>query len=383
VPMQPLFAPIGTQRAQRVFAAAFVLMLSLPLVGQLAGWDNQVRLLERREPAPFPSLPRTRDALQAWPQQFDRYVVDRAGFRSALVFAGSYLDAKLFRHSANDDVVFGDDGWLFYAGNRTLEQMRGTDLFAPAALDRWIDFMEQQRDWLAARHVPLLIVVVPNKERVYHEHLPASAGALAPVTRLAQIRHRLAERGSTLHLLDLTDALVAAKDDGQIYARRDTHWSGLGAFVGYLEIMRRLQPLLPQLDPLRAEQMDNVAITYPAHDLDLMRMLGLGLAGEGETLDYPLLHGTPGWTTAREDSVVDGRRRMRLTSTRAHAPSAVWFHDSFSDSLAVYLNSTFSTVTLEEQAGFRFDHALIEAAKPDVVVYEFVERFLTIEAPND
>lgn len=380
--MPTLFAPIGSPRAQRVFAAVFLLMLLLPIAGQLAGWNNQVQLLERREAAAFPALPHTRDALQAWPQQLDRYLIDRAGFRSALVFAGSSIETGLFRHSTSDEVVIGADGWLFYTGDRTLQQMRGTDLFTPTALDRWIDNMETQRECLAARSVPLLIVVVPNKERVYHEYLPRSAGALAPVTRLAQIERRLAERKSTLQLLDLTDALVAAKDDGQIYARRDTHWSGLGAFVGYLEIMRRLQPLLPQLDPLRPEQMDAVAITYPAHDLDLVRMLGLGFAGAGETLDYPLFHGTPAWTTTREDSSVDARRRLRLTSTRTQAPSAVWFHDSFSDSLAVYLNSTFSTVTMEEQSGFHFDRALIEQARPDVVVYEFVERFLSIEPPK-
>lgn len=380
--MQTLFAPIGSPRAQRVFAAVFVLMLLLPLAGQLAGWNNQIQLLERREPAAFPSLPHTREALQAWPQQVDRYLIDRAGFRSALVFAGSYIETELFRRSTSENVVLGNDGWLFYTGDHTLEQMRGTDLFTPTALDRWIDTMETQRDWLAARGVPLLIVVVPNKERVYHEHLPASAGALAPITRLTQIEQRLAQRQSTLRLLDLTDALVAAKDDGQIYARRDTHWSGLGAFVGYLEIMRHLQPMLPQLEPLRPEQMDAVEFTYPAHDLDLMRMLGLGFAGKGETLIYPLFHDTPAWTTAREDSAVDGKKRMRLTSTREHAPTAVWFHDSFSDTLAVYLNSTFSTVTMEEQAGFRFDRALIEQAKPDVVVYEFVERFLTIDPPK-
>lgn len=377
--MSTLFAPIGSPRAQRVFATVFFLMLLLPIAGQLAGWNNEVQLLERREPAAFPSLPHTRDALQAWPQQFDRYLIDRAGFRSAMVFAGSYIETHIFRHSTNDQVVLGNDGWLFYAGDHTLEQMRGTDLFTPAALDQWIEHMEAQRNWLAARGIPFLIVVVPNKERIYHEHMPASAGRLASITRLTQIKHRLVERKSTLQLLDLTDALIAAKASVQVYAKRDTHWSGAGAFIGYLDIMRRLQPLLPNLEPLRPEQMENVAIRYPARDFDLMRMLGLGLAGKGETLEYPLIRGTPAWTTTRVDSVVDGKQRMRLTSTRANAPSAVWFRDSFSDTLAVYLNSTFSTVTLEGQAGFRFDRALIDEAKPDVVVYEFVERFLATD----
>jgi hypothetical protein len=381
--MQDVFTPIGSPRAQRVFAAVFVLMLLLPLAGQLGGWDNQVALFERREPTAFPALPRTRDAWQAWPRQCGQYLVDRAGFRSALVFAGSVLDVELFRRSTNDQVVLGRDGWLFYGGDRTLEQMRGEDVFTSAALDHWIDHMEAQRDWLAARGIPLLVVVVPNKERVYHEYLPPSAGALARVTRLTQIEHRLAERRSSLQWLDLTDVLVAAKTDTRVYAKRDTHWSGAGAFKGYVEIMRSLQAGLPNLEPLHPQQMEDIAIAYPARDLDLMRMLGLGLAGAGETLDYPLLRGTLPWTTTREDSVVQGKRRMRLTSTRADAPNAVWFHDSFSDTLAVYLNSTFHTATLEEQAGFRFDRALVEDAKPDVVVYEFVERFLTIEPPQD
>jgi alginate O-acetyltransferase complex protein AlgJ len=381
--MNTLFLSIGSPRAQRVFGGVFFLMLLLPLAGQLGGWNNQVALLERHEPAPFPALPQTRDALQAWPSQVEDYLVDRFGFRSALVYIASAIDVDVFGRSTNPDVVMGTDGWLFYRGNHTFEQMRGDDLLTPAALDRWIDYMEAQNAWLAARGIPLLVVVVPNKERVYHEYLPASAGKLSAVTRLTQIEHRLAERQSPLLLLDLTGVLVAAKPDAQVYARHDTHWSGVGAFKGYVEIMRHLQPLLPGLEPLGAEQMATVAITYSSGDLDLMRMLGLGLGSNGETLDYPMFRGTPPWTTTRADSVVEGVRRMRLTSTRAREPSAVWFHDSFSDALAVYLNSTFSTVTLEQARGFRFDRSLVDEARPDVVVYEFVERFLETEPPNE
>jgi len=377
------FAPVGSPRAQRVFAIAFVVLLALPLLGQLAGWNNEVALLERHEPSPFPALPHTRTALQAWPQDVDRWLVDRAGFRSALVLAGSAIEVYLFGHSTNRDVVPGRDGWLFYAGDRTLEQMNGTDVFTQAALDRWIDRFEARRDWLARRGIPFLVVIVPNKERVYHEFLPASAGALAPVTRLTQIRERLTQRGSSLQLLDLTDALLAAKAHTQVYARRDTHWSGAGAFRGYLAIMHALQPALPTLQPLRPEQMDEIDVPYPARELDLLRMLGLGWAGAGETLPYPLPRPTTAWTSRREDSTVDGVARTRLVTTRTDAPNIVWFHDSFSDTLAVYLNATFGTTVLESHGSTRFDKALIDAERPDAVVYELVERFLPVEPAAD
>lgn len=377
--MTDLFLPIGNRRARRVFTAVFLVLLALPLAAQLAGWNNDVAMLERREPAPLPGRPHAWQALQDWPSQFERWLVDRAGFRSALVFANSFVEVELFRHSTNADVVLGRDGWLFYAGDRTFEQLRGTDVFTPEQLDRWIDRMDARRAWLAERGIPFLIVVVPDKERVYHDFLPPRLGTPAAVTRLSQIRSRLAQRGSALDLLDLSDAMATARTQVQAYAKRDTHWSGAGAFLGYLEIMRRLQKRLPKLEPLRAEQVHTVAFTYPARELDLMRMLGLGWAGRSETLDYPLPLDSLGWTTQREDSSVDGAARTRLTSTRAGAPSVVWFHDSFSNTLAVYLNATFSTAILQEHQSSRFDKALIEQARPDAVVYEIVERFLAIE----
>jgi hypothetical protein len=377
-----LFLAIGSTRAQRVFAAIFLLMLMLPMATQLAGWDNQVALLERHEPAAFPHRPQTREALQAWPQAFDRWLLDGTGLRSAMVFAGSFIEVNLLGQSTSPDVLLGRDGWLFHTGDRTFEQLRGIDVFTPTQLDRWIDRMQQRRDWLAARGIAFLIVIVPNKERVYSEFLPTSV-VPARTSRPGQIAGRLKERRSDLPLLDLTDTLVAAKRETRVYAKRDTHWTGSGAFRGYLAIMQRLQPMLPSLRPLLAEQMEDIAITYPARDLDLMRMLGLGWAGHGETVDVPLLRDDPPWQTRNESLHVDGEYRMLLTSTRPDAPASLWLRDSFSDALAVYLNHTFRRATLVSHQGLRFDKALIEAEQPDVVVYEVVERFIRSELPPD
>lgn len=378
-----LFAAVGTPVAQRVFALVFCLLLVLPLATRLAGWDNQVQRLEQHDPVPLPSLPHDWAALQAWPQAFDRWLLDRTGLRNAMVFADSAIRVYGLRQSTNDAVVLGRDGWLFHAGDRTFEQLRGEDRFTPEQLDRWIDRMERRREWLAARGIALLFVIVPNKERVYAGELPPSHARVGSVSRPAQLVQRVRERGSPLEVLDLTDTLVAAKREMQVFAKNDTHWSGAGGFRAYQAIMQRLQPMLPSLQPLEAGAMKPVAFTYPAYQLDLLRMLGLGWHGPSETLDYPLLRDEPPWKMEREDAVVDGVPQVRLTSTRADAPSSLWLRDSFSDTIAVYLHATFRSSVLVPHRGLRFDTRLIETERPDVVVYEVVERFLVDELPAD
>lgn len=382
-PNATLFVPVGSVRAQRAFALAFCLLLALPMAMRVAGWDNQVQRLEQREPAPLPPLPRDRAALQAWPQAFDRWLLDGAGLRNAMVFADSALRVYGLRQSTNDAVVLGRDGWLFHAGDRTFEQLRGEDRFTPAQLDRWIDAMERRQAWLAARGIAFLVVVVPNKERVYADMLPASHAVVSPVSRLVQLGQRLGERASPLAVLDLTATLADARRDMQVFARLDTHWSGSGGFRAYQAIMQRLQPMLPALQPLDPAMMRPVAFTYPPHQLDLLRMLGLGWQGPSETLDYPLFREEPAWQMQREDRVVDGVPQVRLSSARPGAPVSLWFRDSFSDTIAVYLNATFRRSVLVPHRGLRFDVALIEAERPDVVVYEVVERFLPDELPPD
>jgi hypothetical protein len=378
-----MFAPIGTPRAQRAFALVFCVLLALPLATRIAGWDNQVQRLEQHEPARLPPLPRNGAALHAWPQAFDRWLLDGAGLRNAMVFADSAIRVYVLRQSTNDAVVLGREGWLFHAGDRTFEQLRGEDRFTPAQLDRWIDRMEQRRAWLAERGIALLLVVVPNKERVYAELLPATHAQVGPVSRMTQLTERVRERGSPLQVLDLTDILVAAKREMQVFAKNDTHWSGAGGFRAYQAIMRRLQPMLPTLQPLEVGAMKPVAFTYPAYQLDLLRMLGLGWHGPSETLDYPLFREEPPWSMQRKDVVVDGVPQVRLSSSRSGAPSSLWLRDSFSDTIAVYLNATFGSAVLMPHRGMRFDAHLIEAERPDVVVYEVVERFLVDELPPD
>ena len=61
----------------------------------------------------------------------------------------------------------------------------------------------------------------------------------------------------------------------------------------------------------------------------------------------------------------------------------LWDRDSFTISVYPQLAETFGEAVIVEHRGLQFDRPLVEACRPDVVVYQFVERFLTVPMPAE
>ena len=55
-----------------------------------------------------------------------------------------------------------------------------------AGLIHWREALENRRDWLAAREIPLLVVATPNKGTIYPERLPEGLG-LPATSQLDQL----------------------------------------------------------------------------------------------------------------------------------------------------------------------------------------------------
>ncbi|HYG87020.1 MAG TPA: hypothetical protein VD978_12240 [Azospirillum sp.] len=237
--------------AQKLCIGVFLALLVLPMAGQIGSVGTDVQAVEMRMPNALPRLPRNASELAMLPQRFEAWLKDHFGFRNHLVLANNLIRVKVFGQSTSPSVVLGRNGWIFYSGEGSLAQARGLDRFAPEDVDRWIDVMEKRQAWLAERGIPMLMVAIPNKERVYREELPAWATQVHPESRLDQIRRRLAERRSPLAFLDLTPDLVAAKADMKVYLQADTHWTVDAAFaVGYRRIMEWIRTVRPDFTPL-------------------------------------------------------------------------------------------------------------------------------------
>jgi hypothetical protein len=138
----------------------------------------------------------------------------------------------------------GRDGWLFLRGdtNDALGQHTGRVVLDREQARRW------RRVWrgrarltrrIGAAHLQL---VVPDKEAVYAELYaellpPGAALALRrPVHRLLELAQRLG-----IDLVYPLDEMRAEHPAGPMFAKTDSHWTAIGAYVSYLRVCEVLE----------------------------------------------------------------------------------------------------------------------------------------------
>jgi len=358
----------------RVYRGALIgvfLVLSwAPLFGGTLGIGSDVAEIELRKPAPLPGLL----PLSRLPGELDAYLDDGFGFRSQLVTANSLLHLAI-GVSGSQRYLVGRDGWLYHRElDNVIEQFRGADRFAPAALTRWTDEMERRRRWLKKQGIEFLVVIAPSKQVIYPEYLPGWVNTVGP-TRYDQLRRAVA--GTKLQVLDLHQPMLAAKSAGDLlYFKTDGHWNDLGAFVAYQQVARWIHVRHPEVEVLELDDFDvqwkDEAVGTISRGLNILAFATepvpkLALRGESRVVSTELLgEGRPFTTTYVS----------RVRTDRTGGFKVLFIRDSFATPVARYIAETaYETVTRHHRAG-RFDRDFILEHEPDLVIYEMVERGL-------
>ena len=369
----------GTVRRFRDLAtvALFLGAIALPAtVGFLQ--DHGVAVAgENRRAAPRPPLALRRKALREYPAAFEAWYNDAFGLRAPLIRGYNHAMVGWFGVSPNPKVVIGKDGWLFLGAERTMDDYRVVQPFRPQDLEAWQHALEDRQAWLAARGIRFLVVLPPNGQTVYPEFVPDAYDRVRPTSRLDQLATHLAAH-STIELLDLRPALLAAKAHERVWHRTDSHWNDRGAFVAYQAIVDRLARWYPNMTPAPRDAFEEtVEADQPGRDL--AGMLDLRDVFREDVLG--LRRRTPGRASSA-DPHVDVARDTKEPWAVPQAyeggdptgPRAVVLRDSFSIGLIPLLSEHFSRVLYLTTYDLR--PRLIERERPDVVILQLVERHL-------
>ncbi len=384
--------------------ALFVVGIWLPLLGLIGGWNPDEGLRERRVLETRPPFEATLESLRTYPARFEAYFNDRFGFREFMirtnnvvrvVWLGDGPRTRMGRfqepargpaaapHPLSRGVLRGRDSWFYLFTGAMMRDFRGLATYSPETLAETQRALERRRDRLAARGIPYLLVIVPEKYTVYPEHLPENIIRVEEETRADQLVNHL-RANSDLDVLDLRPALIGARPEGRLYHRTGAHWNDLGAYVAYREILERLGVQFPALEPLPLAAFERRTQIGPARPL-------LGIFGLRDRLSDELIELVPrSRRIARAVALADpppsvveppavARATQRLLDDmetgREDLPRAVMLHDSFTRvGLADFLSEHFERIAYVR--GQVLDMELIERERPDVVIEERVERFL-------
>lgn len=362
-----------------VVLGALCLWPALSLVGLL---PRHVETFENRALAPFPGGIGSRAELEKWPRAFDAFLDDHLPGRGALLRLNAWLKYYLFQTTSEESVLVGRDGWLFHRTAADVLEAQGRLRIRKNEMRRMRVILEERRDWLRERGIDYVVAVVPTKQTVYPEKLPAWLENSGPhATRRGLLAEELERAGSTLAFVDLTPALQRAKarwgDD--LYYPHDSHWNPLGATQGYAELSARYPNWFPDLKlsgkPEVVEKESN-----------LMNMMGL--PGSEKTAAARPVGGmrgtmidpdTPSLQAAKQRGVVE----VRSVAGRS-APRLYLMGDSFSYALAPYVAENFSRTVLTNTWGDQwareeqFPVAIIEEEKPGVLLHVMLENRLSL-----
>jgi hypothetical protein len=332
--------------------------------------DEAVSLTEQRALAQLPEL------AGDWPVAFEHYYDDRMGLRDDLIRAWAWLHIEGLGVSSSDSLIVGKDDWFFFGDEAAVAQYRGLARLEREELLRWERVLEERRRWLAERGISYLLVLVPNKHRMYAQYMPDSLARRSERSQLDDLVDYLSAE-SSVPFLDLREALEDAARRGRVYHKTDTHWNDLGAYAAYRAIVRKLAEQVPAFEGHEPVAVRALERTTPG--LGLARIVGLSEAYPERSFDLlvaePRAEAPRKQRAAREDRA---RRQLpfALGTGDERLPKAVMFRDSFANALVPYLSESFSRIVYVWDRNV--NPQVVEVERPDVVIQEIAERFLGI-----
>lgn len=353
--------------------AATLAVIALGVVPQ--PWIVPPKLQENRVLAKAPPLAQAREDFAGFRKAVDDWVADRFPARPFLISALNFARLKVGA-AGSKRVIAGREGWLFYDDGTALGQARGDPAPTRDEKQAWLEGLAVRTEAARQSGAAFVTLIAPVKETVYPQYGPYwYAGPSRERASVALSRLAAASGAGEViypHAAIARDARWGLK----VYSRHDTHWTGLGAYVAYAELMRRLQALgvAEGPRPLTDFAEDRAGSPYKPRDLALM----LGVASFVR-VDYPELVDREAEDRLKITYLgprTDWTAPQVIDTGAAGKPVLLFVRDSFSNALLPYLYGHFSRIVATHAQDGAFRRDFVAQFKPDVVVLEVVENSL-------
>lgn len=346
---------------KKMMIAAFWLLLTVPnLAFPFIQSKGETVNAEKRELAALPSW--SPETFMNYPKEMESYVNDHAAFRSSFLSLNAALNVKAFGLADSQDVLLGKEGWYFFTGGEALRDRLGINRFAPDVLSHINDSIQRTADYYRSLGIEFVIIFPPNKATIYEEYLPDGYEQVSEITKSEELISYLREN-SDVTILDPKNYFRENKEYLWFY-KTDTHWNGAAGFAASQMIIEAVggQPT----------SIEDVAITYEdCEPGDLANLFHLP-----ESMSEDVAATINGYLESSSVSMADVNGDGSIVHTETDgAPDdrhVAFYRDSFGTALAFALPKYFKNVDFYHWQVF--DASFLEERKPDILVYEIVER---------
>lgn len=335
------------------FLAVVMIICLIPLVCMTFARTDETT--EKKELAPLPSVIDDGKLNIYYFSQLGDYFNDHFAFRQQLVSLDSSIRGRLFGVSADDSVVVGKDGWLFYSD--TLSDFTADNPMSDRELFNIANNLAMIQQFVNNNGAEFVFTIAPNKNTLYPQYMPYTYTAAARKTHNAvRLEELLDARGvNYTNLFELFDGQAEP-----MYLERDSHWNNSGALLACESILRSVSG-----SDVSFAGLEGTVNSEYIGDLNLMLYPLNGKPEENidyKTGDYSFTNGA----SSVEDPII-------VASASDVQGSLLMYRDSFGNSMLPFMASAFSSSCFIKTVPYNLEtHTAIY--QPTTVVIEKVER---------
>lgn len=348
-----------------VFFLSFILFLVVGFFSPRQNTTNENRTLLR-----FPSF-----KVNIWkiPQKYTAHFNDHFPYRSEISAANSRLKIKYLDISPNPETVrIGKDGWLFFSEKNVREVSRGEVIYTDNELVNIRKNLEKHEKNINGLGAEFYVFIPPLKHSIYKEKLPISMQR-GVMNKHVQLMKYLKDY-SNLNVIDVYPALMAKKDSVDLYYQTDTHWNQLGAFYAYQEFINEIHKKFPSVGKPKTENDYTIDINEE-YTGDLLQMINIY-----DVFTRKVLIMNPTFTKKASERRIEipqfteSKYSSFESPLLAEKPRLLMYRDSYSEYLFKHISEHFSYYGLSWTQ--KISVGKIKEVKPDIVVFETMERFI-------
>lgn len=184
-----------------------------------------------------------------YPLNYQKFFIDNFPLRYRLISLANQIRYYVFQERFLSQVIIGDQDWLHlnWPMYTDICQRIGDSRLEP---DQIVSNLERTKKILDDQGIYFSVAVIPDKCRIYPEYSQGQIPEIGQVDSTKELIEAITNN-SDVPLIDLTDALLAAKENYQIYMKRDTHWTPFAAYFSYLQLYSSLAAQLPGTSPIQ------------------------------------------------------------------------------------------------------------------------------------
>lgn len=338
----------------KIFIVVFILICITPFAAMFVAEEEKPSANEAA--AAFPAVRDDDGGLNVkYLEEFSDWFDTRFAFRKGMITLNNTLVAAVLGESAEEKVILGRDGWLFYA--ETLDDYEGTNQMSEREVFSVSRSLYLMQEYCRDRNMKFLFVAAPNKNSLYGEKMPRRYVRTNEASNAERIFKRLSQE-NVLY----ADLFSPMREENKIlYRRTDSHWTEEGA--GFA-----CDIILEALGKNAVKYFGGEALPREARG-DLFEMLYPCREDRAEESAY-----TEGFDYEYSSPIRSYEDNMIRTSCEGRSGKLFMFRDSFGNTLHKFMANEFENACFCRLSPY--DLTLADSVGADSVIVEIAERNL-------